>query len=387
MHALRVITDVTFAIALAAPHGAAGSPTLGLDDRPSDRDVITFGIRAEGSFRTWLGDQFPVVEGYFQGFDPAPKVGFALKDDHYVLGRYSGGKMENLLAFPMVNGEANPEENVAEQRLLDGLQRMMVADWSDLSPEHYDYQFVGQALLGAVPCLVYDVKPRSPEAGIFEGRIYLERRMWNLVRFTGFNMRVDELLSTLRDKRSRIRIDSWRINVSENRWAPAFAYVEEAPPLGAPDAHIVKGQVRFWGYGKATEQRQQELATLKLWESASTVASGGQRGCSPQECQRLFENQAEANVLARLFQARLLGVTGEVEHKLDQVMTNLLISYQLALPQPVRCRVLLTTRLEAFMVGNTLILSRGLIDVLPEAGIAISDGTSIGAHRSRTRSH
>jgi hypothetical protein len=56
---------------------------------------------------------------------------------------------------------------------------------------------------------------------------------------------------------------------------------------------------------------------------------------------------------------------GEVDRILQTVLNNLLLTNHLYLPA-VRCRVLLTTPLESFVVGRTIILSRGLLDVLPD---------------------
>ncbi|MDP9162182.1 MAG: M48 family metalloprotease, partial [Acidobacteriota bacterium] len=47
------------------------------------------------------------------------------------------------------------------------------------------------------------------------------------------------------------------------------------------------------------------------------------------------------------------------------------VTNNIDLPRPVRARVLLTSPLETFSVGNTIVISRGLIDVLPdEASLA-----------------
>ena len=50
---------------------------------------------------------------------------------------------------------------------------------------------------------------------------------------------------------------------------------------------------------------------------------------------------------------------------LEQVTNNIVIGNKLDLPDTIHCRVLLTTPLESLAVGNTILLSKGLIDVLP----------------------
>jgi hypothetical protein len=342
---------------------------------PTDRNVVAFSNRAEGALMSELRDATPVSEAYFQRFVPAEKLGYVLDSDRYVLGRFRWSAdpvMEDLLNYQVIAANRDVEKSAGDQRLLDGLLQLMVPDWKELGPDRYEYTFVRLAFLGAVRCLVYDVKPLNSQEGGFTGRIYLEEKTWNIVRFNGMNRNVDTMFAALRSKNSRFRIDSWRVNVAKNRWVPAYAYVEEVAPLGAPELPLVKGQIRFWGYDRRVTQQQQQFIDIVLDKSPSTVEGRKQQWPSPQQSERLFESQAEENVLARLYQARFLGAPSEVEKLLDQVVTNLIVTNKLVLGQPVHCRVILTTRLEAFTVGNTIVVSRGLIDVLPsESAVAL----------------
>src|SRR5208283_1166801 len=63
---------------------------------------------------------------------------------------------------------------------------------------------------------------------------------------------------------------------------------------------------------------------------------------------------------------------GTVNKVLETVINNLLVSNSINLVSDVHCRVLLTAPLESFSIGNTIVLSRGLLDVLPdEASLAM----------------
>jgi hypothetical protein len=68
----------------------------------------------------------------------------------------------------------------------------------------------------------------------------------------------------------------------------------------------------------------------------------------------------------RLQKAGLLAPTGDVDKVLQTVINNIEITNNIDLPRPVHARVMLTTPLETFSVGNTIIISRGLIDTLPD---------------------
>ena len=81
---------------------------------------------------------------------------------------------------------------------------------------------------------------------------------------------------------------------------------------------------------------------------------------------RLWEREAEDNLLDRMERAGILAPDGEVSKVLQTVVNNLEITNNLSIEPEVRCRVLLTTPLEAFIVGHTIVVSRGLLDVLPD---------------------
>ena len=73
----------------------------------------------------------------------------------------------------------------------------------------------------------------------------------------------------------------------------------------------------------------------------------------------------------RLTNAGLLAPEGDVDRILQTVINNVAVTNNIDLPRPIRVRVLLTSPLETFSVGNTIVISRGLVDVLPdEASLA-----------------
>ena len=58
--------------------------------------------------------------------------------------------------------------------------------------------------------------------------------------------------------------------------------------------------------------------------------------------------------------------SGGVDKVLETVVNNLEVTNNLDIEPEVRCRVLMTSTLESFTLGHTIVLSRGLIDVLPD---------------------
>ena len=80
---------------------------------------------------------------------------------------------------------------------------------------------------------------------------------------------------------------------------------------------------------------------------------------SPIEEQRAWERQAEDNVIDRMERMGLIAPQGEVDKILDTVVNNLEVTNNLNLQPEIRCRVLLTSTLESFAIGDTIVLSRG----------------------------
>jgi hypothetical protein len=88
----------------------------------------------------------------------------------------------------------------------------------------------------------------------------------------------------------------------------------------------------------------------------------------PLQASRMWVAQAESNVIDRLVEAGLVATAdqGGYEQKvLDQIIINLVVPNNLNFSDQVHARVLLTNTIEATTVGNTILLSRGLLDSLP----------------------
>jgi hypothetical protein len=89
---------------------------------------------------------------------------------------------------------------------------------------------------------------------------------------------------------------------------------------------------------------------------------------SPLAAQREWVQQAENNVIDRLVEAGLvapLTPNGYEQTVLEQIVTNLAVPNNLAFTSPIHCRVLLSDTVETTTVGNTILISKGLIDSMP----------------------
>ena len=163
-----------------------------------------------------------------------------------------------------------------------------------------------------------------------------------------------------------LHFDSWRTNVKSGLWLPSYVYSQELDrpiPFSGPS---YKSSTHLWGYKLKQGSREEELSRL-LVESANPVKDEStQHDRSPLEAQREWRHEAENNVLDLLERNGLLAPQGDVDKALNTVVNNLEVTNNLDGQIDLHCRVLLTSNLEMFSIGSTIVLSRGLIDVVPD---------------------
>jgi len=218
---------------------------------------------------------------------------------------------------------------------------------------------------------VFDVAPARPgQPGKFVGRIWVEDRDNSIVRFNGTYVPLPLARNAAAER--YFHFDSWRVDSGAGQWVPAQIYIEEEPAVGTIDngTRRFKAQSRIWDYVSARANRLDELTSILIDSEAVVKDDAAPKDISPLESQRDWEHQAEENLMERLEKAGLIAPSGPVDEVLNTVVNNLIVSANLNVE--ARCRVLLTTPIETFSIGHTIVISRGLIDVLPdEASLAL----------------
>jgi hypothetical protein len=128
-----------------------------------------------------------------------------------------------------------------------------------------------------------------------------------------------------------------------------------------------KAQVRLWGYQSKADRKQEEFTNITVDTPQGVNDKSAQAAdYAPVESIRLWARQAEDNLLDRLTDGGMLAPLGEVDKVLQTVLENLEITNNINVQPEVRARVLMTTPMEAVYVGHTIVISRGLLDVLPD---------------------
>jgi hypothetical protein len=346
------------------PAGADQPRTM---DQALDR-VISNEQRMYGQMRNYS----PLVETYIQNLKPDKDLGEVPAGDKYFLGRANFEKGVNLVPLTDTAGKGRKVVgsignffSFAMQYLPDGFLQMIFIDTNGFDKQHYKFDYVRREFLGEVRCLVFDVTPAEKNnKGRFLGRIWVEDQDFHIVRFNG-------AYSGNGHSSWYFHFDSWRTNVQPGLWLPTFVYSEEKDLHYALSKKLdFKAQTRLWGYNVGNASKEEELSKI-LVETPVNDDTKTANDLSPIQAQRSWDHQAEDNITDRLERIGLMAPKGEVDKVLETVVNNLEVTNNIDIDPEVRCRVLMTSTLESFTLGHTIVLSRGLIDVLPdEASLA-----------------
>jgi hypothetical protein len=321
----------------------------------------------------------PIVETYIQNTKPDVKLYQVPIDDVYMLSRIDFGKgffdkaylVRSEAKHSFFKGSFSAITNLTKMLKLDtrftynplGFTEMMFLDPSSFDTQHYEFSYVRREFLGSVRTWVYDVHPKVGGMGRFYGRVWIEDQDGNVVRFNGtFTAPRSE-----DDSRYYFHFDSWRMNVQPGIWLPVAVYVEETERIEGDKMVGLKAQTHFWGYSLKLPTRESENVSVKVDDAIDR--SEDSQDVGPLQATRAWITQAENNVIDRLVEAGLVAPPtpgGYEATVLDQIVTNLAVPNNLAFTDPVHCRVLLTDTIEATTVGNTILISKGLIDTLPD---------------------
>src|ERR1700685_2288957 len=349
-----------------SPHGAPVTPVAQAIDR-----VIAREREEIATIRRFN----PVIETYIQDMKPDKDMGAIPVKDHYFLGQADLAK--GIVDTSMLDkkkgklDEFNPISHLGDffssSYVPEGFLQMIYLDTNGFDRSHYQFDYVGREFLGEVRCVVFDVTPLPKSGkGRFKGRIWAEDQGYAIVRFNGVYTPVAGINGF------NLHFDSWRLNVQPGLWLPAYIFSQESDLKDFMGNHVrFKSQTRLWGYNLKNVGRQEEFSELTIESPNAIQDQAASTDRSPIEAQREWQHQAEINVVDRLQRTGLVAPPGEVDKVLETVVNNIEVTNNLDIQPDVRCRVMLTGTLEMFSIGHTIVLSRGLIDVLPdEASLA-----------------
>jgi hypothetical protein len=355
---------------LPAPSSA---PAPGSFDQVVDRIV-----EREHFFVAQMKHAHPLVETYIQNMKSDKELGATPTNDHYFLGRLdmsNGTDDRTFIEQPGFGRRMlSSLTSVYSMHFLPlGFAQMVMLD-DDFQRKYYNLTFVRREFLGEIRCLVIDVQPKENSGrGRFLGRIWVEDQEYNIVRFNG-------TYSPHARTAFYLHFDSWRLNLRPGIWLPAYVYSEESDLKYKMTQNLhFKAQTRLWGYDLKNLGRTDEFTSIQVDTPSVKDQSESAQDATPVEAQRMWQHQAEDNAVERLQKIGLLAPSGDVDKVLTTVVNNLIVTNNLDIQPEVRARVLLTSPLESFTIGHTIVVSKGLLDVLPdEASLAMVLARELG---------
>ncbi len=377
IHVSKRCTTARRSVILGLALSGLGSIAVAAEPRPADQartmeDVVDRVIASENRINQQMRQYSPLVETYIQNLKPDATLGYVPAGDKYFLGRADFSKgvalvslTENANKGKKIFGSIGNFFSFAMQFLPDGFLQMIFIDTNGFDKQHYKFDYIRREFLGEVRCLVFDVTPREKSGkGRFLGRIWVEDQDYNVVRFNG-------AYGGGGHSSWYFHFDSWRTNLQPGLWMPSFIYSEEKDLHYALSKKLdFKAQTRLWGYNLGHTAQEQELSKI-LVETPVQDDTKTSNDLTPIQAQRSWDRQAEENVADRLERIGLLSPKGEVDKVLETVVNNLEVTNNIDVEPEVHGRVMMTTTLESYTLGHTIVLSRGLIDVLPdEASLA-----------------
>ncbi len=335
--------------------------------------LIDKSIAREAVIVKTLKARTPIVETYIQNMRTDAVMGQTPESDVHFLGRVNFGRVigDNTYAqgekpedgkkkgimkslnpmgyFANLTGALHLTFNQA------GFVQMLLVDSNSYNRQTYQFEFVRNDFLGTIPTVVFDVHPvKNSATGRFAGRIWIERNSGNIVRFNG------DFAGSEKDIAEYYHFDSWRTNVQEGLWMPTSVYIEETDPKSPQHTLKFKAVNYIWGYSLKTPPKDADQATLEV--EGATDASANAPDVSPLQAQREWVQQAEDNVIDRLYQAGLIDAPSDFDQTLELLANNILAYNKIPIDRPLKVRTLLTEPLETLSVGNTILISKSLLD-------------------------
>jgi hypothetical protein len=306
----------------------------------------------------------PIAETYIQSLWPDTSAQIPL-DDSYFLNKISFLRFlsQQDKAWIPLFGEPGSRDILTDNGskttlYAAGFIYVMFVDPWDFDSDTYRLSYIADVKLGTIDCLTFAVTPvKHPAPRRFEGTIWVEKQGLKIVRvqgiFQGKHPKFVQRLSPLGGFATfYLHFDCWRKQIAEGLWVPSSIIVDDNIPWkaigrdGDTDQHI-RARILVWGYSHIGSF-QRALMTVSQNNPTTNVELDG----------------LEAD--------GLLAPAGNVEQLLNETIEKVSHSELAALHLPkVTCRVLLTTPLDMFHIQNTILVSRGLLEM---ASPSILDG-------------
>ena len=350
----------------ASPKSTIQSTKVDESGQPATIKAAVDRIIAQEQAETALiRQQTPIVQTYVQEIKLDKDAGTIPRKDHYYLGQARLDK--NVASNSMLPAyDGLPMKGyLGGTFVAPGFLQMIFVDThpEKFNKQNYRFDYVGREFLGEVRCVVFDVTPLPKSGnGRFRGRIWAEDQDYTIVRFNGAYTPLDDKAVTMK---FNSHFDSWRANVQPGMWLPNYIYMQELNQRFLIGSHErFKAVTNLWGYKLSAAHKEEEFASMTIEMPSTADESSEVVDNSAVQSKRLWNSQAEENVTEGMERAGILTPRGPVDKMLDTIENNIEVTNNL--DTHFHCRVATFSTFEMFAIGKMIVLSRGLIDVLPD---------------------
>ncbi|MGB8985284.1 MAG: hypothetical protein WCC37_01510 [Candidatus Sulfotelmatobacter sp.] len=264
-------------------------------------------------------------------------------DDKYFLAAvnlghlYDGEPVESSLFARSPFSKYIVTNGIGREKLLPlGQLSMFFVDMTGFDADTYLLKYEARQKLYGVDCMLFSVRPKpSHYVGMFVGDIWVEPFSARIIRIKGVftDAKAHPRLHYYRGR--YFAFDSWREHVGD-LWLPTIAYFNDSR-VSRSDGNLLN---HYRGY-------------TVVWQHQRHGA--GSRG-------------AQNDAVALLDNDGLLATPGTVERSLEGIVRRLAVAGKVP-SDDIQCRVLLTTPAEIFSVGKVIIISRGLLNIVPDESV------------------
>jgi hypothetical protein len=317
-----------------------------------------------------------VTEAYVQSLGHRQSKGLGLTpeasselviDDKYFLAEvdlgqlYSDHRVERLLVGqgPWRNRQILTNAGAREELFPLGILTMFFVDLDSFDADRYTLVYGGRENIANTECWVFSVEPRRQrDSGRFRGQVWVDSSGLGIVRVKGvFTGPYKRWYTRLKGPERYFHFDSRRERIRDGSWVPNVTYFDERrvfPSDGNLEFHY-RGYALLWQQPEEHEEKGKPSEKSSAAENTSRL----------EDSSKYFR---DGRLISRLEADGLLGAPGSVEQRLDGIVQQIAL-HSREFTRKIGCRVLLTTPVEIFAVGDVIVVSRGLLDIVPDDSV------------------
>jgi len=368
---LRIIA----AVSLACSGVLALSQEIDINELPrpefgglNHKQVTRRIFEQENAMIDKLATLHPFTESYMQSLGPRrkEKTGPAFEeqsegviDDLYFFGRtdFSDNGIGEVLLFgggPWRETYIKDNSDLLAEVHPLGMVWMFFVDLNEFDADTYALTYEGKQTLMNTECLVFAVAPVRQRAwGRFHGDIWVDSLSFGIVRAKGAFTSAHGWSRLLHGRARFFHFDTWREKTENGLWVPNSSNFEERKTSGFNAGNVeyhYRGYSHFW-------RQPRQAAHGNEAEDISTKSSVAPGSLDSSE-----------SLISQLESTGLLASLGPEERRLNQIVQQIAPT-NVANAPTINCRILLTTPVDIFSLGNTIIVSRGLLNLAPSDSV------------------